>query len=96
MALLQLLALLQLCCSKSESSYYLFQCICHIRPEKKKLKKPFSSADLQDIKAPVTALCQLEGYLLVAQGPNPGMIGPSTLYVYALWHLSSVSNLCGI
>jgi cleavage and polyadenylation specificity factor subunit 1 len=47
-----------------------------------KIKQIFSSADLQDIKAPVTALCQLEGYLLVAQGPNPGMIGGSKLYVY--------------
>jgi hypothetical protein len=50
----------------------------------------FSSADLQDIKAPVTALCQLEGYLLVAQGPNPGMIGPSTLYVLR----AMASELC--
>ena len=28
------------------------------------------------------ACTQLEGYLLVAQGPNPGMIGGSKLYVY--------------
>ena len=32
-----------------------------------KVKQVFSSADLQDIKAPVTAICQLEGYMLVAQ-----------------------------
>jgi len=47
-----------------------------------KIKQLFSSADLQDIKAPVTAMAQLEGYLCVAQGPNPGMIGGSKLYVY--------------
>ena len=47
-----------------------------------KLKKNWSSADLQDIKAPVTAVAQLEGYLVVGQGPNPGMIGGSKLYVY--------------
>lgn len=47
-----------------------------------KIKQLFSSADLQDIKAPVTAMAQLEGYLCVAQGPNPGMIGGSKVYVY--------------
>lgn len=47
-----------------------------------KFKKLWESSLDQDIKGPVTALCQVEGYLLVAQGPNPGMIGGSKLYVY--------------
>lgn len=39
-----------------------------------KIKQLFASSLDQDIKAPVTAVCQLEGYLLVCQGPNPGKL----------------------
>jgi len=46
------------------------------------LKRAFVSQDQQEIKGAISAISQLEGYLLVAQGPNPGMIGGSKLYVY--------------
>ena len=52
-----------------------------------RLKQLFSSADLQDIKAPVTALSQLEGYLVVAQVCARGCVGAWVHFWGCLLHV---------